>query len=115
MALSAKTPMWQPASECMPREELEQLQLERLEATLSRVYRHVPFYRKRFDAIGFDPDDLRALSDLRRLPHPRLGPVHGATLFSASRSLPRYARCTSRFWSSSSAVPCSTMRPVSRT
>ncbi len=59
---------WQPDCEKIDRDELEQLQLERLEATLSRVYRNVPFYRKRFDEIGFDPDDLRSLSDLRRLP-----------------------------------------------
>jgi phenylacetate-CoA ligase len=59
---------WQPDSEKMDREELEQLQLERLESTISRVYRNVPFYRKRFDEIGFDPDDLRSLADLRRLP-----------------------------------------------
>jgi phenylacetate-CoA ligase len=59
---------WQPDAECMDREELEQLQLERLQATLSRVARSVPFYRKTFDAIRFDPDDLRSLEDLRRLP-----------------------------------------------
>ncbi len=60
--------IWEPQSECMDRAELEQLQLERLEATLSRVVRHVPFYRKRFEEIGFDPDDFRALEDLRKLP-----------------------------------------------
>ncbi len=60
--------MWEPQHECMDRAELEQVQLERLEATLNRVYRHVPFYRKRFDEIGFDPDDLRSLADLARLP-----------------------------------------------
>jgi phenylacetate-CoA ligase len=59
---------WQPESECMDREELQQLQLERLESTLSRVYRNVPFYRKKFDEIGFNPDDLRSLEDLRKLP-----------------------------------------------
>jgi phenylacetate-CoA ligase len=52
----------------MDREELEQVQLERLEATLSRVHRSVPFYRKRFDEAGFDPDELRSADDLRRLP-----------------------------------------------
>jgi phenylacetate-CoA ligase len=52
----------------MDRAELEQLQLERLEATLTRVMRHVPFYRKRFEEIGFDPDEFRSLEDLRRLP-----------------------------------------------
>ncbi len=59
---------WQPDAECMEREELEQVQLERLEATLSRVHRSVPFYRKRFDEAGFDPDELRSAEDLRRLP-----------------------------------------------
>jgi phenylacetate-CoA ligase len=52
----------------MDRAELEQLQLERLEATLSRVVRHVPFYRKRFQELGLDPDELRSLEDLRKLP-----------------------------------------------
>jgi phenylacetate-CoA ligase len=60
--------IWEPQQECMDRAELEQLQLERLEATLNRVYRHVPFYRKRFDELGFNPDDFRSLSDLSRLP-----------------------------------------------
>ena len=60
--------IWEPQHECMDRAELEQLQLERLEATLSRVYRHVPFYRRRFDALGFDPDELRSAADLARLP-----------------------------------------------
>ncbi len=59
---------WQPECECMDREELQQLQLERLESTLNRVYRNVPFYRKKFDEIGFNPDDLRTLDDLRKLP-----------------------------------------------
>jgi phenylacetate-CoA ligase len=68
MALNPKSPIWQPESECIDREELEQIQLERLEATLARVALHVPFYRKRFDEIGFDPDGFRSLADLRRLP-----------------------------------------------
>jgi phenylacetate-CoA ligase len=59
---------WQQEDECMDRNELEQLQLERLESTLNRVYRNVPFYRKKFDAIGFNPDDLASLDDLRKLP-----------------------------------------------
>lgn len=60
--------IWEPQCECMDRAELEQLQLERLEATLTRVVRHVPFYRKRFQELGFDPDEFRSLEDLRKLP-----------------------------------------------
>ena len=59
---------WQPESECMERKELEELQLERLESTLNRVYRNVPFYRRKFDEAGFNPDELRSLDDLRKLP-----------------------------------------------
>src|SRR5512139_1948496 len=59
---------WQPESECMERKELEQLQLERLASTLNRVYLNVPFYRRKFDEAGFNPDDLRSLGDLCRLP-----------------------------------------------
>ncbi|GAB4230895.1 MAG: phenylacetate--CoA ligase [Deltaproteobacteria bacterium] len=59
---------WEPDRECMDREELEQLQLERLQSTLNRVYSHVPFYRKKFDERGVSPEDIGSLSDLSRLP-----------------------------------------------
>jgi phenylacetate-CoA ligase len=59
---------WEPDSECMHREEIEQLQLERLQATLNRVYGRVPFYRKKFDELGVGPEDVGSLADLARLP-----------------------------------------------
>ena len=59
---------WEPDKECMAREDLEQLQLERLQSTLYRVGTHVPFYRKKFDELKFNYDDVRSLDDLRRLP-----------------------------------------------
>jgi phenylacetate-CoA ligase len=69
---------WQPEAELLDREELEQLQLERLEATLTRVYRSVPFYRKKFDDAGFDPEELRSIDDLRRLPFTEKGDLRKA-------------------------------------
>ncbi len=59
---------WEPDRECMDREELEQLQLERLQSTLNRIYAHVPFYRKTFDGMGISPEDVGSLADLSRLP-----------------------------------------------
>lgn len=59
---------WQVENECMSRGDLEQLQLERLESTLNRVYQNVHFYRKMFDKHGFNPDDFRSLEDLGKLP-----------------------------------------------
>jgi phenylacetate-CoA ligase len=60
--------IWDPRSETQPREDLDQLQLERLQATLNRVHRSVAFYRRRFEELRFDPGDFRSLEDLRRLP-----------------------------------------------
>lgn len=59
---------WDKAKECMPREDLEQLQLERLQSTLYRVATHVPFYRKKFKEMAIDPDGFRSLDELRKLP-----------------------------------------------
>ena len=47
--------MFQPEYESMQREQLEALQLERLNGLLARVYEHVPTYRAKFDAAGVTP------------------------------------------------------------
>lgn len=49
-------------------EEKNQLQLERLQSTLNRACRHVPFHRQRFDDAGIDPAAIQTLSDIDRLP-----------------------------------------------
>jgi len=60
--------IWDPEYECMSLDQRAQLQLERLQATLNRVYRNVAFYRKKFDEIDFEPEDLVELEDLQKLP-----------------------------------------------
>ena len=59
---------WQQEYECMDREELDLLQLERLQATLNRVRKNVPFYRSRFEKLDLEPEDIRSLNDLQQLP-----------------------------------------------
>ena len=59
---------WEGDKECIGREALAQLQLERLQSTVLRVYMNVPFYRKKFDELGIDPDSFRSLEDVRKLP-----------------------------------------------
>lgn len=54
--------------ETMPREQLEKLQLERLQTTVRRVYENVPFYREKFAEKGITPDDIKTLDDVRKLP-----------------------------------------------
>ncbi|MEE9122155.1 MAG: phenylacetate--CoA ligase, partial [Syntrophobacteria bacterium] len=60
--------IWDREYECMSRDELGQLQLERLQATLNRVYKNVSFYRKKFDELRFEPEDMVELDDLKKLP-----------------------------------------------
>jgi phenylacetate-CoA ligase len=60
--------IWDSIHECMPREELEQLQLERLQATLNRAYKNVTCYRRKFDELGIIPEDVQSFDDLRRFP-----------------------------------------------
>jgi len=59
---------WDKEKECISREDLEQLQLERLQSTLFRVATHVPFYRKKFRELGVDSDGFRSLDELQTLP-----------------------------------------------
>ncbi|MFE2987424.1 phenylacetate--CoA ligase PaaK [Streptomyces sp. NPDC059262] len=56
------------AGEQLGLEQLHAEQLERLRATLRRVYERVPFYRASFDKAGVHPDDCRSLADLARFP-----------------------------------------------
>ncbi|HEX7371810.1 MAG TPA: phenylacetate--CoA ligase, partial [Thermodesulfobacteriota bacterium] len=60
--------IWDRHYECMPREEIEQLQLERLQSTLNRVHRNVSFYRKRFDLLKIHPDEIQNIRDLAQFP-----------------------------------------------
>jgi len=59
---------WDDENERMKEDELEQLQLERLQSTLNRAYKNVPFYKKQFDALGIDPGTLGSLEDVQQLP-----------------------------------------------
>ena len=54
--------------ECMDREELKSIQSDRLCKTVERVYYNVPFYRKKMQALGIEPGDIRGIEDLSKLP-----------------------------------------------
>ncbi|MDP2134012.1 MAG: phenylacetate--CoA ligase PaaK [Sulfuritalea sp.] len=50
------------------RDELQALQLQRMKWSLKHAYDNVPHYRKKYDAAGVHPDDLKQLSDLAKFP-----------------------------------------------
>ena len=61
------SPYFNPEAETMPREQLEQLQLERLQKTVNHCM-NSPFYQKRFQELGITPADIKTLDDVRKLP-----------------------------------------------
>lgn len=52
----------------IPRDEMEDLQTQRLRETVERVYERVPHYRGAMEASGVRPGDIRSLADLPLLP-----------------------------------------------
>lgn len=50
-------------------DELQALQLKRLQWTVKHAYENVPMYRAKFDAAGVHPDDLKQLSDIQKFPY----------------------------------------------
>ncbi len=55
-------------AETMSRQDLEQLQLERLKKTVDWVYEKSAFYKRSFDDAGVKPEDIQTLADIRKLP-----------------------------------------------
>jgi len=60
---------WDQKIETMKRKEMDALQFKRLKKSVKTVYRNVPFYKRRFDEAGVNPDDIRSLADVSKLPH----------------------------------------------
>ena len=56
-----------PSYETMSREQIEALQLERLQKTVRHCMNN-EFYRKKFAEAGITPDDIKTLADVRKLP-----------------------------------------------
>ncbi|MBI4484030.1 MAG: phenylacetate--CoA ligase family protein [Acidobacteria bacterium] len=59
---------WNPKNETLPKEELRLLQLYKLRRLCEWAYARSPFHRRRFDAAGFGPEQLKTLDDIRRIP-----------------------------------------------
>jgi phenylacetate-CoA ligase len=60
--------IWNGKFETMGREDLAQVQIERLQSTLNRARRNVAFYRQAFERAGVKVEDVRTLPDLAHLP-----------------------------------------------
>lgn len=59
---------YQPEIETMPVEKLQALQSERLVEQVKYVYDHVEFYRNKMKEAGVEPEDIKGIEDLHKLP-----------------------------------------------
>ena len=59
---------WDKKTECMSLDELRELQGERLKNTVRFAYDNVPFYRRKLDAAGVNPEDIKSIDDITKLP-----------------------------------------------
>jgi len=60
--------IWDRKNECMDREQMRNLQSERLVSVIQRVYDKVPFYRQLFQQEEIEPGDIKGVEDLSKLP-----------------------------------------------
>ncbi|UOE92468.1 phenylacetate--CoA ligase PaaK [Alkalihalobacillus sp. LMS39] len=54
--------------ESLHQEEIQALQLKRLQRTVQHVFTNVPFYREKLTMLNVSPDDIQSLEDIRLLP-----------------------------------------------
>ena len=62
-----KSPYLHPQYETLSREEINKLQLERLQATVKHCMNSA-FYKARFEEAGLKPEDIKSLDDIRKIP-----------------------------------------------
>lgn len=60
--------VWNEKMETLPREEVERVRLRRLRKQLKYCYTHSEFYKRKFDEVGFLPEDIKTWEDFRRIP-----------------------------------------------
>ena len=60
--------IWNETKECMSRDEMTALQSARLVKLVDYVYHNVEFYRKKMQAVGLIPSDIKGIEDITKLP-----------------------------------------------
>lgn len=60
--------IWDKNIECMSREDIEELQLKRLQETVKRAFDKIPYYNKKYSEYNVFPEDIETLKDIEKLP-----------------------------------------------
>jgi phenylacetate-CoA ligase len=59
---------WNPVLETLPREKLQQFQLEKFKQILKWAYENSPFYRRLYKEAGLEPGDIETFDDISKVP-----------------------------------------------
>lgn len=60
--------IWNRTKECMSRDQMRELQGERLKKLVHRVYHNTPFYRRKMQEMDVMPEDIKSVDDIVKLP-----------------------------------------------
>ena len=77
----------------LDREQLQALQLFRIQHLVDHAYTNVPFYRQRFREAGICPGDIRTLDDVQGIPMLTRDDVRHNMELMIAGNLPRDAMC----------------------
>ena len=59
---------WNEKIETMPRDELEEIQLKKLQEVVKRAFNKIPYYNKKYSEAEVYPEDIETLKDIEKLP-----------------------------------------------
>ncbi|MCX5687975.1 MAG: phenylacetate--CoA ligase [Candidatus Omnitrophica bacterium] len=60
--------IWNKEMECMGLENLKNIQSERLKKIVEYTYKNCSFYKKKMDRHGVNPEDVKCIDDIQKLP-----------------------------------------------
>ena len=60
--------MWNEEIETMSRQDLEELQLKKLQKTVKKAFDKIPYYNKKYSNAEVFPEDIECLKDIEKLP-----------------------------------------------
>lgn len=81
-----------PDIETASRDYLTAIQSARLIKMVENCYKHVPFYKQKFDEIGLLPGDIKSIADITKLPL-RLNRIFAIIILSAFLPFQKKSLC----------------------
>ena len=61
--------IWNEKIETMPREDLEELQLKKLQKIVKQAFNKITYYEQKYTACEVYPEDIETLKDIEKLPY----------------------------------------------